>query len=311
MTKQWALVLVAAFGLVSARPEAQSSPRAELSAAAFVAQATARYRFVEGIPYLTASGTDLKLDVYTPQDRPGPHPTVIYIHGGGWRAGSRPGAALRVLPYLDMGFSVVNISYRLTPVALAPAAVEDARCALRWVVKNAKTYAFDVNKIVVTGHSAGGHLALTTGFLPGGGELDRACLGPEEPKVAAIVNWFGITDVADLLEGANQKVYAVQWLAGLRDRREIARETSPLTYVRAGLPPVLTIHGDADPVVPYSHATRLRDALTKVGSPNELVTVPGGGHGTFTAEQMVPLHAALRMFLAKYALMPTPVHAGH
>ena len=105
------------------------------------------------------------------------------------------GAALRVLPDLEMGFSVVNISYRLTPVALAPAAVEDARCALRWVVKNAKEYAFDVSKIVVTGHSAGGHLALTTGFLPGGGELDRECLGPEEPKVAAVLNWFGITDV--------------------------------------------------------------------------------------------------------------------
>ncbi len=311
MTKQWALALVAVIAFGAARPQAQSSPRPGLSAADFVAQATARYRFVEGIPYLTASGTDLRLDVYTPQDRPGPHPTVIYIHGGGWRAGSRPGAALRVLPYLEMGFSVVNISYRLTPVALAPAAVEDARCALRWVVKNAKEYAFDVSKIVVTGHSAGGHLALTTGFLPGGGELDRECLGQEEPKVAAVVNWFGITDVADLLEGVNQKVYAVQWLAGLRDRREIARETSPLTYVRVGLPPVLTIHGDADPVVPYSHATRLRDALTKAGSPNELVTVPGGGHGTFTTEQMGPLHAALRAFLAKYDLMPKPVHAGH
>lgn len=82
---------MAVFAFVVAHPQTQSSPRPGLSAADFVAQATARYRFVEGIPYLTASGTDLKLDVYTPQDRLGPHPTVIYIHGGGWRAGSRPG----------------------------------------------------------------------------------------------------------------------------------------------------------------------------------------------------------------------------
>src|SRR5438477_8117682 len=102
-------------------------------------------------------------------------------------------------PYLEMGWAVVNVEYRLARASLAPAAVEDCRCALRWVIKNAKDYNFDINRIVVTGHSAGGHLALTTGMLPASAGLDRECHGPEELKVAAIINWYGITDVNDLL----------------------------------------------------------------------------------------------------------------
>jgi acetyl esterase/lipase len=113
---------------------------------------------------------------------------------------------LAFLPYLETGWSVVNVEYRLARVSLAPAAVEDCRCALRWVIRNAKQYNFDTNKIVVTGHSAGGHLALTTGILPASAGLDRQCPGNEELKVAAIVNWFGITDVVDLLDGATSRI---------------------------------------------------------------------------------------------------------
>ena len=85
------------------------------------------------------------------------------------------------------------------------------------------------------------------------------------PKVAAIINWYGITDVADLLAGSNSKSYAVQWLGSLPNREAVARSVSPITYVRSGLPPILSIQGDADPIVPYSQNVRLRDALTKAG----------------------------------------------
>jgi dipeptidyl aminopeptidase/acylaminoacyl peptidase len=95
-------------------------------------------------------------------------------------------------------------------------------------------------------------------------------------KVAAIVNWYGITDVADLLDGPHIQTYAVIWLSSVENRREIARRVSPLTYVRPGLPPILTINGDADTTVPYSHATRLREALNRAGVPNELATIPAG-----------------------------------
>ena len=271
--------------------------------AARVSDISNRYRTNTNVTYLTANNWDAKLDVYVPRaSAAAPNPTLIYIHGGGWVGGAKETSMLAFLPYLETGWSVVNVEYRLARVSLAPAAVEDCRCALRWVIRNAKQYNFDTNKIVVTGHSAGGHLALTTGILPASAGLDRECPGNEELKVAAIVNWFGITDVVDLLDGANKQDYAVAWLGSMTNREEISRRTSPLTYVRAGLPPVITIHGDADPTVPYSHAVRLQAALNKAGVANELVTIPGGKHGGFDHAQTLRAYSAIREFLAKHNL---------
>jgi len=96
--------------------------------------------------------------------------------------------------------------------------------------------------------------------------------------------------------------YSVAWLGSMTNRQEISRRTSPLTYVRAGLPPIITIHGDADPTVPYSHALRLQAALNKAGVPNELVTIPGGKHGGFDHAQTLRAYSAIRDFLAKHNL---------
>lgn len=259
-------------------------------------------RVANNITYLTASNWEAKLDVYVPRT-PGPHPTVLHIHGGGWVGGSRESVVLRALPFLEMGLAVVNVSYRLGAVAQAPAAVEDCLCALRWIVRNAKEYSFDVNRIVATGYSAGGHLALTTGMVPASAGLDRQCPGTEPLKVAAIVNWFGIADVADLIDGQNSRTYAVGWLGSRPDRAEIAKRVSPLSYIRRDLPPVLTIHGDADPVVPYAHATKLHAALQQAGASSELVTIPKGGHGNFPAPEQLRAYDAVRAFLAKHGIV--------
>jgi dipeptidyl aminopeptidase/acylaminoacyl peptidase len=111
------------------------------------------------------------------------------------------------------------------------------------------------------------------------------------------VNFYGITDVADLLSGPNQKTYAVEWLSSLRDRLQLARELSPLTYVRAGLPPIITAQGDADPTVPYQQNVRLHKALTEAGVPNKLVTVPGGKHGGWTEEENLRVQEEIFAFL--------------
>jgi acetyl esterase/lipase len=269
----------------------------------FGAEAQVAYRAVPNITYLTANNTDLKLDMYQARGQSVPQPTVIYIHGGGWTGGSKETNVLNLLPYMEMGWNVVNVEYRLARISLAPAAVEDCLCALRWVIRNAREYNVDTSRIVVTGNSAGGQLALTTGMIPASAGLDRQCPGPEELKVAAIVNWYGITDVADLLDGPNRRAYAVAWLGSMENRREIAARVSPLTYVRSGLPPVLSIQGDADPTVPYSHSVRLHAALEKAGVPNKLITVPGGMHGNFKPEEYPHLYAEIRDFLAKYNLL--------
>ena len=298
---QTATSLFKALGAFLILAPAIQAQAAEVSV--FGAQAQVAYRVVPNITYLTANNTDLKLDIYQARGQSAPHATVIYIHGGGWTGGSKETNVLNLLPYMEMGWNVVNVEYRLARVSLAPAAVEDCLCALRWVIHNAKEYNVDTSRIVVTGNSAGGHLALTTGMIPASAGLDRQCPGPEELKVAAIVNWYGITDVADLLDGPNRKVYAVTWLSSMENRKDIAARVSPLTYVRPGLPPVISIQGDADPTVPYSHSVRLHAALEKAGIPNKLITVPGGLHGNFKPEEYPRLYSEIRDFLAKYNLV--------
>lgn len=279
--------------------------QAQSPTAIWADHAANEYQIVPNITYLVANNYEAKLDVYKRRDVSGPQPTLIWIHGGGWVGGTKEAATMSLMPWFEMGWNVVNVEYRLGRVSLAPAAVEDCLCALRWVAANATQHNFDTSRLVVSGDSAGGHLALTTGMIPESAGLDRQCPGVPLPKVAAIVNWYGITDVADLLDGPNRKTYAVAWLSSLPNRVEIATRVSPLTYVRAGLPPILTIHGDADPTVPYPHAQRLQAALEKAGVPHQLVTVPGGKHGNFTPDERVMIYKAIDEFLAKHNL---PVH---
>src|SRR4051794_4261867 len=118
----------------------------------------------QNIVYQRTGAIDLHLDVIS-QGGPGLKPVVIYFHGGGWVEGDKEGVLFRTLPYVAWGFDVVNVEYRLASQALAPAAVEDGRCALHWVAREAKKYGFDTNRIIIAGESAGGHLALMTGML--------------------------------------------------------------------------------------------------------------------------------------------------
>ncbi len=274
--------------------------------ATFLADLSNAYRVVPNVTYHVASGHENKLDLYLPNVSTGPTPVLLYIHGGGWVGGSKEGNVLRTLPYLKRGWAVVSVEYRLGRVARAPAAVEDCLCALRWVAQNAQQYNLDTSRIVTSGHSAGGHLSLTTAMIPASAGLNRECPGAS-PSVAAIVNWYGITDVGDLIDGPNMKTYAVRWLGSFEDRFTIAKRVSPLTYVRQGLPPVLTIHGDADSIVPYQHALKLHERLAAAGVTNQLHTVPGGDHGRFNTAQTIAIFETIDRFLASHDLKPSPV----
>ncbi|MDH3732783.1 MAG: alpha/beta hydrolase [Gemmatimonadota bacterium] len=264
------------------------------------------------IVYHTAGGQEMTLDLYTPSNVEGPVPVLVYYHGGGWVIGDRTGASLLLLPYLEQGFAVANVSYRLEDDALAPAAVVDALCALRFIGRMGAQAGIDPTRIVTSGHSAGGHLSMIVAMLPQDSGYARECTTvPElfdnemaDVRPAAVVNWYGITDVNDLLDGPHRQMYAVQWIGGLHNGDEVARSVSPLTYVREGLPAVITIHGDADNVVPHEHGTRMKAALDEVGVPNELITVPGGGHGGFSVEQDVGHYAAIWAFLEKHGVIP-------
>jgi len=201
-------------------------------------------------------------------------PGVILIHGGGWTGGTKEARVeYAALKYVQHGFVVANVEYRLAKAATAPAAVTDVLKAAQWFHKNAGKYHVDTKRIIVTGDSAGGHLALMVAMTP-----RSAKLGPPA-KVAAVVNFYGITDVADQLEGPHMQKYAVTWVPEQEGRRELAKRVSPMTYVRKDLPPILTLHGDVDKTVPYEHGANLTRELKAVGGDARLITVSGAGHG--------------------------------
>lgn len=218
---------------------------------------------------------ETKLDIIRPkaaakEKRPG----VLEIHGGGWTGGTKEQReSYTCMQYVEKGFVCASVEYRLAKAALAPAAVEDVLQAAQWFSKNARKYNVDPKRIVVTGDSAGGHLSLMVGMTPKSARLGTPA------HVAAVVNFYGITDVADQLSGPNMRQYAVTWLPEQPGRLALARRVSPLTYVRKDVPPILTFHGDADQTVPYEHAVRLTNALKAAGADARLVTVPGGRHG--------------------------------
>jgi acetyl esterase/lipase len=211
-------------------------------------------------------------------------PGVLVIHGGGWTGGTKEGMLPHALRYVEQGFVVANVEYRLAKAATAPAAVTDVLTAAQWFFKNAGKYNVDKDRVAVTGGSAGGHLALMVGMTP-----KSARLGPEA-DVAAVVNFYGITDVADQLSGPNMRKYAVTWVPDAPGREELAARVSPMTYVRKEVPPILTIHGDADETVPYEHGAHLTRALQQAGATAELVSIPQGKHG-FPKEQLDDIYS--------------------
>jgi acetyl esterase/lipase len=264
------------------------------------------YNYSPDIVYTRANGQDLKLDVISIDPKTKPRPTVLYIHGGGWVNGTKGNTTLAALPFLARGMDVVNIDYRVASDSLAPAAVEDCRCALRWVYRHAKDYGFDTTKIVVAGESAGGHLALTTAMLDASAGFDNACPvqeGDEPLKAAAVVSYSGPTDVAELLEGPHQQWFALMWFGSLPDRARLARRLSPLSYVRPGLPPIILAHGDRDPYVPYEQAMHLHEALDRIGDPNQLITVAGPTHG-WALEIEWAVQQQMFNALEKYGILP-------
>ena len=205
-----------------------------------------------------------------------PRPAVLVFHGGAWANGVREDMVNRVCRrYLEHGFVVVNAEYRKGAIADA---VEDATLALGWVAANAQHYGADPKRIVVTGESAGSHLALMASFRLA-------------DKVAAIVNFYGVTDLRPLT--GESFVRAVLPAAGIESA---ATSLSPITTVRAGLPPVLSIHGDADPLIPIDQTRNLTRALQHVGNDALATYIRGGKHG-FSREHQDQAFKAIFEFL--------------
>jgi acetyl esterase/lipase len=259
----------------------------------------AGYRAQLNVVYTQVKDWEGKMDLYLAPAEKGLSPVVINIHGGGWNHGVKE-SQTGFSTFFKAGFAVANIEYRLTGQATAPAAVEDTRCALIYLIKNAKALNIDVNKIVIMGGSAGGHLALMGGLLANDHRFDGNCPGVENIKVAAIIDKYGITDVWDWGYGKNlTSKSARNWLGDKANDQAFAASVSPITYVTKNSPPVFIVHGDADPTVPYQQSVDLHKKLKEAGVKTEFITVPGGLHGKFDKAVNSDLNKAIIKFIGE------------
>lgn len=247
--------------------------------------------------YTKVADWEGKMDLYLPPASGSPSPVIINIHGGGWSRGVKESQG-GFTPFFKKGFAVANIEYRMTPQAKAPAAIEDTRCALIYLIRNSKELNIDLNKIVIMGGSAGGHLALMGGLLANDNRFDNNCPCKQKVKVAAIIDKWGITDVWDWAYGPRIKSKsAVNWLGDKAKDSVFAASVSPMRYVSRNSPPVLIVHGDADPTVPYEQSVALHEKLKASGVITKFITVEGGLHGKFTKEKNAELSQAYMEFL--------------
>lgn len=253
------------------------------------------------ITYRSVEDIDLKLDVYRPSSTSfkTPHPVIVYFHGGAWARGSKPESRRSFNHILNSGYSVVAVQYRLEGQAKAPAAVQDARCAIHWIARNADTYNFDTDRIVTYGTSAGGHLALMAAFLPEDNDIDAPeCQGG--PKVAAVLDFYGPTDLTPVDPKTGKRWSSVdRWIGERSDGDKMASMMSPVTYVQPTSPPTFMVHGDADQVVPVKASEELFHLMNNQGATVELHIVPGGGHGKFSAPEKKAIFDRAMKFLAK------------
>ena len=219
-------------------------------------------------------------------------PVIVWIHGGGWIKGTKGGTGM---PYLlGDGYAIVSIAYRLLQDAMFPAQIVDANAALAWVWNHADDYGFDRDRIVVAGSSAGGRSA----SLAGASANDDVAAFQTDPdvKIAAVIDFFGGTDSAyDLNSNPERKalIESQNTPAQIEDMKTMA---DVRTFVDAGDPPMLIIHGDQDRTVPIAESQELVAAMEAAGAPVTFEVFPGRGHG-LANYQDAAVQAVVRSFL--------------
>ena len=252
---------------------------------------TAEIAVEKNITYSTADGTELKLSLARPAGD-GPFPAIVFIHGGGWYSGSRDAYQQEIREAAERGYVAATISYRLMQVNEEkketttaepnfPAQIHDAKAAIRWLRASADQYHVDPDRIGVTGSSAGGHLSLLLGLTDSESGLGGDGGHPDQSsRVQAVVNFFGPTDMAACYETSS-----VAWIFRLfmegtpSEAAETYQTASPVSYVSSDDPPVLTLHGNQDALVPVAQAKLLDEKMKAAGAPHELVVLKNQGHG--------------------------------
>ncbi len=247
---------------------------------------------LKDLVYGQADGHDLKLDLYRPvlpaTVAPSPCPVVVFLHGGGWRVGSKKEASQIVDAVTGAGYALASVDYRLSGEAIFPAQLQDCKTAVRWLRANAGKYGLDPKRIGALGFSAGGHLAALLGTSAGVEALEGRAEGSPHAssRVQAVCDVSGPVDLFIPTNSLIGKLSVRGELHGsASEQPALARQANPTTYITGKEPPFLIIQGDQDKLVVPKHAEVLAAALRAKKVPVTVVIVKGGGHVPFGAEQ--------------------------
>ncbi len=252
------------------------------------------------ISYVANAGPDQMLDLHLPESTGTAEaqpltPLVVWIHGGGWRGGDK--RAVEVDYLLREGYAVASVNYRLSGDEIFPAQIQDVNAALGFLRNHAAEYHLDPGGFVVGGDSAGAYLATLAG-LSANAQPDTFTTDPDV-RIVAIVNFFGPMDLTVAATLRDEPDDLVDLLGGTaRAKPDLARAASPVFWIDAADPPVLTIHGDADQIVPVSQSQVLDNALADAGVEHTLIVIPDAPHGgpAFETEE---IRAAVITFVAE------------
>ncbi|MBN9383319.1 MAG: alpha/beta hydrolase [Chitinophagaceae bacterium] len=233
------------------------------------------------------AGVRQDFDLYRPAGKLGRLPLVIWIHGGGWWMGGKKN--MDVVAYLiGHGYAIASVGYRYSQDSIFPAQIRDCYAAVGYIFKHAAELGVDTARIVVAGASAGGHLASLLGMSLNNVRQDFGSdrLRGMKVSIKGVINFYGPADLyAFHGDGAGYKVdsatSSVARMLGASPlvRPDLAKWASPATYVDRGDPPVLILHGDKDPIIPYYLGPLFYNVLRLAGVKASLVTIAGGGHG--------------------------------
>lgn len=249
------------------------------------------------------------LDVWLPVTDEKPVPTILAIHGGGWRDGSKNFYNRLGRHYAESGFAFVAMNYRLAPDFAYPAQVEDSFCALAWLHDNAAEYGFDTDRVVVWGGSAGGYLASMIATVDDPSVYLEDCPNeyPSSDAIQAAVIFYGLfdfTDVGDFPVGVVTSALPRLWGAPYEEiPAERLEEMSPIAQIDGTEQPFLVLHGTADAAIPSVMSERFAAALDEAGVDVELVLVPDALHAfeqILTVDDMAPTFSKISEFLDRY-----------
>ncbi len=234
------------------------------------------------VEYSNPGDAHLKLNLARPKQSDGLSPAVVCIHGGGWTAGSREGWNGLCAQLAERGYVAVTISYRFAPAHPFPAAINDAKAAVRWLRANADRLKIDPERIGAVGDSAGGHLSQFLAVTPDVKTFDRDGDNLDQSsRIQCEVNYYGPNDMAKMY-GVQPNVDKVvsQFVGGdLEHARHGSVLASPIAWVTPQAAPTLIIHGTKDDVVPHEQALLMRDRLKAADVPVEVLSIEGAGHG--------------------------------